>query len=150
MDRIESAPGPRTRLDGAYWVMRWLSDPIGAYDAMRSRFGDRFRMGAPKGWSFVLASSDAAREFVETDGRGFGPLDLGAPPIGAIMGPRSLFLLAGEAHRGSRRLLSPALHGDRLRSLGPIICETARRAISSWDPVDPSRCSSPCARCRST
>src|ERR1700752_3015882 len=108
MDRLENAPGPRTRLPGgAYWVMRWLSDPLGAYEAMRSRFGDRFRMAAPKGWSFVLASSDAAREIVGADGRGFGPLDLGAPPIGAILGARSLFLLAGEAHRAGRRLLSP-------------------------------------------
>ena len=138
MDRIENAPGPRTRIPGgAYWVMRWLADPIGAYDAMRSRFGDRFRMAAPKGWSFVLASSQAAQEFVDADGRGFGPLDLGAPPIGAIMGSRSLFLLAGEAHRTSRRLLSPALHGDRLRALGPILLYTARRTISRWEPGRP-------------
>ena len=138
MDRLESASGPRSRYPGgAYWVMRWLSDPIGAYDAMRSRFGDRFRMAAPKGWSFVLASSDAARELVETDGRGFGPLDLGAPPIGAMLGSRSLFLIAGEAHRSSRRLLSPALHGDRLRALGPIIRDTALRTVSSWEPGRP-------------
>lgn len=134
---MESAPGPRTRVGGGYWVLRWLADPIGAYLAMRSRFGDRFRMAAPKGWSLVLASSVAAEELLETDHRAFGSSEIGTEPIGAIMGPGSLFLAGGEAHRRGRKLLSPALHGDRLRSLGPIIRDAALRAISAWEPGRP-------------
>ncbi len=133
LDRIESAPGPRTRAGGAYWVLRWLADPLAAYLAMRSRFGDRFRFAAPKGWSLVLASSVAAEELLEADHRVFASLRLGTEALGAVMGPRSLFLLGGEAHRRGRRLLSPALHGDRLRGLGPIIRDTALRAISAWE-----------------
>ncbi len=137
MDRIESAPGPRTRAGGGYWVLRWLADPIRAYLAMRSRFGERFRLAAPKGWSLVLASSAAAEELLETDHRAFGPLEIGREAIGAMMGPHSLFLLGSEAHRRGRKLLSSALHGNRLRRLGPIIRDTAQRAVSTWEPDRP-------------
>jgi cytochrome P450 len=104
---------------------------------MRARFGDRFRIAAPKGWSLVLASSVAAEELLDTDQRSFAALGIGREAIGAVMGPQSLFLLGGAAHRGGRKLLSPALHGDRLRSLGPVIRETALRAISTWEPDRP-------------
>lgn len=137
LDRIENAPGPRTRVEGGYWVLRWVADPLAAYLAMRSRFGDRFRFAAPKGWSLVLASSEAAQELLETDHRAFGALGLGAQAIGAVMGPRSLFLVGGEAHRRGRKLLSPVVHGQRLRSLGPIIRDAALRAISTWEPGRP-------------
>ncbi len=134
MNRLESAPGPRTRVDGGYWVLRWVADPLAAYLAMRSRFGDRFRFAVPKGWALMLASSTAAQELLEVDHRAFGALGLPTEAVSSIMGPRSLFLLGGEEHRRGRKMLSPALHGDRLRSLGPIIRDTALRAISTWEP----------------
>ncbi len=134
---MESAPGPRTRAGGGYWVLRWLADPVGAYLAMRSRFGERFRVAAPKGWSLVLASSAAAEELLEIDHRAFGPLEIGREAIGAMMGPHSLFLLGSEAHRRSRKLLSPAFHGKRLRSLGPTIRDTAHQAVLTWEPDRP-------------
>jgi cytochrome P450 len=132
MATLESAPGPNTRIGGAYWVLRWLGDPIAAYLTMRARFGDRFRIAAPTGWSLVLASPKAAEELLQTDHRAFVALGIGREAIGAVMGRHSLFLLGGEAHRRGRRQLSPALHGDRLRSLGPIIRETTLQAISTW------------------
>ncbi|SON61064.1 Putative cytochrome P450 137 [Mycobacterium simulans] len=57
-------------------------------------------------------------------------------PIEPIVGPSSVILTSGEHHRRQRRLLSPALHGDRMRQRAGSIARAVRTEINTWRPGD--------------
>jgi cytochrome P450 len=57
-------------------------------------------------------------------------------PIEPIVGKDSVILVSGKEHRRKRRLLMPALHGQRMRSRAEIIDRAARAETARWRPGD--------------
>jgi cytochrome P450 family 110 len=55
-------------------------------------------------------------------------------PIEPIVGKRSLILLSGEDHGRERRLLTPAFHGERIKSYVDIIASATTEEIGSRRP----------------
>ncbi|HZA12493.1 cytochrome P450 [Mycobacterium sp.] len=55
-------------------------------------------------------------------------------PIEPIVGKGSLILLSGEQHRRERRLLTPAFHGERIKSYADIIASATTEEIGSRRP----------------
>jgi cytochrome P450 len=53
-------------------------------------------------------------------------------PLGAVLGPGSLFSMDEDRHLAERRALLPAFHGDRMRSYDGLIEEEALRAMQTW------------------
>ncbi len=49
-----------------------------------------------------------------------------------FVGPRSLLVLDGERHLEERRIVLPALHGDRMQAYGRVMLEIVDRAIDAW------------------
>jgi cytochrome P450 len=57
-------------------------------------------------------------------------------PIEPIVGKDSVILVSGEDHRRKRRLLMPALHGQRMRARAAVMDRAARTESASWQPGD--------------
>jgi len=49
-----------------------------------------------------------------------------------LLGPASLILLDGSAHRERRKLLMPAFHGERMRKYGTAMRELTDKSIDAW------------------
>ena len=61
----------------------------------------------------------------------------GLPPgrnifLEPIVGSRSLLLLEGADHLAHRKLMLPAFHGERMRSLEPMVTAIVDAEIESW------------------
>ncbi|CAA0132166.1 Putative cytochrome P450 137 [Mycolicibacterium vanbaalenii] len=63
----------------------------------------------------------------------------GVGPAAAIYGRRSMFVLEEPEHLRRRKLLTPPLHGDVLRSYIPVIEEATRVAMATWPADSPIR-----------
>ena len=57
-------------------------------------------------------------------------------PIEPIVGRDSVILVSGEEHRRKRRLLLPALHGQRMRAMAAVMDRAARAESTGWRPGD--------------
>ncbi|MCH9641547.1 MAG: cytochrome P450 [Actinomycetia bacterium] len=63
----------------------------------------------------------------------------GVGPAAAIYGRRSMFVLEEPDHLRRRKLLTPPMHGDTLRSYVPAIEAATRSAMASWPAGVPMR-----------
>ncbi|MCA9674824.1 MAG: cytochrome P450, partial [Myxococcales bacterium] len=104
-------------------------DPEGFFQARVRRDGDPFRIavpglgavlltGHPEGAEQLFAAPPATFEAVPRN------------PVEPLLGPGSMILLDGERHRAERKLVMPALHGDRMRTYGAIIQDAAAEALA--------------------
>jgi cytochrome P450 len=72
-------------------------------------------------------TSDAAREILTAPSRACrAPLP---NPIEPVVGPASLILLSGEPHRRERALLTPAFHGEQIKSYAEVIAAATAHQI---------------------
>ncbi|KUI35756.1 cytochrome P450 [Mycobacterium sp. GA-2829] len=77
-------------------------------------------------------TSAAARDILTAPSHGCrAPLP---NPIEPVVGPASLILLSGEHHRRERALLTPALHGEQVKSYTDVIAEAAAAQIDLLRP----------------
>lgn len=99
--------------------------------ALRSRFGDAFTMQLPLlGESLVVSHPELVRQTFQAppDALTFGDEN----PLGAVLGPGSLFSMDGEQHLAERRLILPAFHGRRMQGYEPLIEREALRELERW------------------
>lgn len=80
----------------------------------------------------VLLSSEGARQVLSAEPAGYDPFWKAG--FTGLVGPGSLWVLGGEAHRRERQLLSPAFHSRSFGGYGEVIRQTARRHIEQWRP----------------
>jgi len=113
-------------------TLRWAFRPLPFMEDCRRRYGDSFSvrfLGFER--PMVLISDPAAIKALYTE------RSHGLPPgrniiLEPIMGSSSLLLLEGGEHLAHRKLMLPAFHGERLRSLQPVIEEIVRAEVDSW------------------
>ncbi|WP_237754963.1 cytochrome P450 [Nocardia nova] len=127
---------PRAVQAAAYFTGRRRSLEWG-----RRRYGSAFTLNLPLfGRTVVIADPAQARELFAA-----GPAIAGnvTPNLGRILGSTSLFGLDGDPHRRHRRILSPPLHGKRMREYESLIEQEYRAEAETWPqytefPVLPS------------
>jgi cytochrome P450 family 110 len=79
-----------------------------------------------------FATADAARDLFAI---GSAMLEAPTPnPIEPMVGKDSVILVSGDEHRNKRRLLMPALHGQRMRSRAQVMARATRDETASWRP----------------
>jgi cytochrome P450 len=124
-------PGPH--LSGFIQTVAWGLRPFRFFDACRRRFGPTFTIHLYDRRPVVVVSLPAdiktvfalTAEEVEV---GAGNADILEP----FLGPRSLLVLDGDAHRQARRRLQHAFHAERVDVYRQLIATTARDRIRMW------------------
>jgi cytochrome P450 len=123
---------PEPAMSSLRQTLSWSLRPLGFLDRCRREFGDSFSLtflGFER--PMVMVSHPAAVKALYRE-----PTN-GLPPgrtifLGPIVGSHSLLLLEGAEHLAHRRLMLPAFHGERMRSLEPMVAAIADAAIDSW------------------
>jgi len=127
-------PGPR--LGRLHQTIGWWYRPLPWIEQCRQRYGNRFTLrliGVPP--IVVIADPDEIRQVLTADP------DLLLPGVGTrllepITGPRSIGLMDGEEHLTERKLLMPALHGERLAAMTATMEAKAEAAITGWPATE--------------
>jgi cytochrome P450 len=92
-----------------------------------ARYGPVFRMKGAAGELLLTASPDHARKVFAADPDTLGTL--GTASLKGILGARSVLVTDGPVHRRQRKLLTPPLHGPRLRAFGAAMQAIAREHV---------------------
>ncbi len=101
-----------------------------ALEVLRRRYGSAFSLHLPIfGRLVVLSDPHHIRQLFRA-----GPdmVDTTDANLGRVMGPNSLFALAGDRHRAQRKLLTPPFHGRRLAAYEEIVEREAAVEFASW------------------
>jgi len=128
MTTVTLPPGPSAPrvVQGAYA----LTVPQRGMRRMRDRYGDAFTVNVPIfGQAVVISDPAEVRQVFMTSPDVADNLDRN---LGRVLGPGSLFALAGEEHHTQRRLLIPPFHGRRLAVYEKIAEEETVRELASW------------------
>jgi cytochrome P450 family 138 len=121
-------PGPSTprAVQGAYA----LTVAQRGMRRMRDRYGDAFTVNVPIfGRAVVVSDPAEVKQLFLASADVADHLDRN---LGRVLGPGSLFALAGEDHHRQRRLLVPPFHGRRLVAYEKIVEEETVRELASW------------------
>ncbi len=121
-------PGPRDRFRT---TARWALRPAGLLDECHARYGHAFTLDLVKfGPACFFASPEAAEALFRAD-----PLEYRAGKtkfVRPVLGPSSLLCLDGKEHLRQRRLLVPALHGERLADHAQTTREVVEAEAARW------------------
>jgi cytochrome P450 family 135 len=79
----------------------------------------------------LFSHPDAVREVFRLDPT-IAPAGQSWEFLRPFAGPDSILLLDGDEHLRERRLMATPFHGQRMRSLAPLIAELARRELDTW------------------
>lgn len=114
-------PGAFQIVQYAFWPERFTRKNV-------ARFGPVFRMKGALGPLVLTASPEHAKKVFATDPDTFGTLATSS--LLNIVGRRSVLVTDGPTHRRQRKLLTPPLHGPRLRAFGTAMQEIARAHVA--------------------
>jgi cytochrome P450 family 138 len=131
---VRIPPGPKVPSIVSGLIV--LTNQKTALRALRKRYGDAFTVKIPVlGTSVVISSPELVKQTftASPDVLAFGR----SSPLGAVLGPGSLFSLDGDEHLRERRLLLPPFHGERMKSYEAIIEEEAHREMATWPEGKP-------------
>ena len=130
-------PGPRRPPLLQTWA--WVRQPVALLEDCARRFGSRFTLRFIGGRSYVIVSdpTDVKRVFTaRPDVLLSGRANENFRPF---VGDHSLFVLDGVAHKRRRRMITPPLRGDHLRSHGELIRDLTLADMKSWPRDRPFR-----------
>jgi len=114
-------------------TLKWLTDPLEFLEACANRYGDIFtiRIGPAFKPQVVVTNPQGLQQFFSTP---TSKLDSGEPAgiNSPFFGPQSLLALEGKAHQRQRKLLTPALHGEKMLENGRLISQITEEVSSQW------------------
>jgi len=113
-------------------AIRLGANPNGWLTELWRRHGDAFVIRIPNDPPrLVLAHPDAVREVFALPPQAYRAVEQTLP---LDIGRHSLLFLDDERHARSRKMLTPPLHGQRLRSYAETIDRLTTAAIARWQP----------------
>lgn len=123
--------------DSNQWVsgVQFLINRQKYFGKLQERYGDLFTIKLPGVGKAVIVIEPELIKTVFT-----APSDVlhaGENPLGAVLGPGSLFSMDEERHLAERRLLLPAFRSDRLSAYNELIETEALDAMSQWPSGKP-------------
>lgn len=97
---------------------------------LQARYGDAVTVHLPiYGRAVIISDPALARELFTAPQTSLSNVD---PNLGRVLGEQSMFALEGTDHRRRRKLLTPPLHGRRIKGYEAVVEEETRREIDSW------------------
>ncbi len=128
--RAALPPGPK--LPAAIQMIGFWSRPLASMERARARYGKRFTIKLPATPPFVIHSEpEHIKEIFAAPPDVLHPGE-GARLLEPIVGANSLILLDESPHLSQRKLLLPALHGERLAGLDGLVRDVTEREVESW------------------
>ena len=129
---LRMALPPEPAMSPLRQTLSWTLRPLGFLDRCRRDLGDSFSLtflGFER--PMVMISDPVAIKALYREPKH------GLPPgrnifLEPIVGSRSLLLLEGADHLANRKLMLPAFHGERMRSLEPMVAAIVDAEIESW------------------
>lgn len=126
----ELPPGPRST--PYRQLFRWIRRPMEMLAELKAEHGDMFTLRFPRGARVVIVASP---EIVK-DVFALPPEEASAGQqtqvLRALVGSHSLLVLDGSEHLRHRKMLMPALHGERLQAYGQTIIDITNESIDRW------------------
>jgi cytochrome P450 len=127
-------PGPR--VPAPLQLMATWTRPTASLARLR-RYGKRVTVQLPFQPPFVaLSDPEEIKELFTAPADALHPGE-GARILEPIVGRNSVILLDEDAHLSQRKLMLPAFHGERMRSLRGVMTELAVREVESWPGDEP-------------
>ncbi len=127
-------PGPTAH--AAFQTWRWFREPMPFLEDCARRFGDIFTVRLAGFRPVLLSNPDAIKEIFAGS-----PRVLFAGQANSVLKPflgqHSLLLLDGDEHLRQRRLIMPALHGERMQAYGRAMIDIAHASIDTWPSGTP-------------
>lgn len=125
---VRLPPGPR--LPSVVQAVAFLAARQAVVGALGRRYGGAFTVGLPVfGQTVVVGDPALVKDLFST---GIDLLGRPRHTFGEIIGPGSTWGLDGDEFLQRRRLLTPPLHGKRIRTYEHIIEEEVLREIATW------------------
>jgi cytochrome P450 family 110 len=114
-------------------LMQFIFQPLEYVEGLAKNYGDSITVWGDKGTPIVYFTQPQALQQIFTADASC--LDAGRTNrgLGFLFGSNSLLLLDGERHQRQRQLLTPPLHGDRMRAYGETIRTIAQQVMASWE-----------------
>lgn len=125
-------PGPTE--SPLFQLIRGVQDPVGFVEDCRRRYGTVYTvrmLGMPPAVTFV--ETNAVKEIFADAGEAMHAGEANRP-VELITGLHGLVRLDGARHRRERKLMMPAVHGERMPLYGQRIHDIAQEVLSSWTP----------------
>lgn len=124
--RLPDGPNSPMLLNGAMFLFARRR----SMRRLQRRYGDAYTLRLPViGTTVVVSHPDLVKAVYTAKPT---VLHGGKNPLGALLGPGSLFSMDEDRHLQERRMLLPPLHGDRMRSYEPLIEEETLNATRTW------------------
>lgn len=114
-------------------LARYLVDPYGVFGALARRYGDPFLLPVPGSRGTVVTGSPEGVKAILGAGRD-QLLPWRTRALDGLVGPRSIFMRAGEQHRAHRRSIAPPFHAARLPGHDALMIAAARGRIEPLRP----------------
>ncbi|ETA07310.1 cytochrome P450 [Gordonia alkanivorans] len=123
---------PATRVPSAMQGLAAITSRRLFFGHLHARHGTAFTVHLPVfGRAVVISDASLARELFTA---GDKVINI-QPNLGRILGAGSIFSLEGREHRARRKLLTPPLHGKRMKTYEQIVEEEVQAETSTW-PVE--------------
>ena len=122
---------PRARASQLRQTLQMISDPLPYLQAQQQELGDVFAlsyMGVPE--LVVLSDPALVKSLFAADPKSFHSGESNRQFMAVLLGDHSLLMLDGAEHQRQRRLLTPPLHGDRMRAYGQLMCEVTQQVMA--------------------
>ncbi|MFL1599438.1 cytochrome P450, partial [Gordonia amicalis] len=120
---------PATRLPTAVQGVAAVTSRRHFFGLLHRRHGSAFTVKLPVfGPAVVISDAALARELFTAGDKVINV----QPNLGRILGTGSIFSLEGRQHRARRKLLTPPLHGKRMKTYEQIVEEEVRTEAATW------------------
>jgi cytochrome P450 len=114
-------------------VIRWVKNPFPVMARLKERYGDAFTLGLPgMPYPIVVVADPEVVKDVFALGPDEGHAGTTNALLEPLLGAHSLFLLDGSEHLRHRKMMLPALHGERMHGYGRTMMALAHDSIDGW------------------
>jgi cytochrome P450 len=114
-------------------ALLWLKQPTWFLDHCARRYGDVFTLRLPLGANLVqISSPELVRAVFGGSNDVLRAGEANATILEPIVGQHSVLVLDGPEHLRQRKLISPAFHGDRMRTWETAVRDITRAEIARW------------------
>jgi cytochrome P450 len=125
-------PGPRFRLPH---LVAYFRDPLACYRRLAAEYGDPFTVPFLLGEKMVVTGApDGIRQIFNAPPDAY---DVVHPAGSDFMGPHSVVVIEGAAHRATRAALAPPFQAARQQENASLFRDVALRQAAAWPRATP-------------